>query len=524
MPAHVRFHNGTPTLFLDGRPVFAGLIWDSGPRADGYPGAAVARRYAEAGIHLHTFDVGSQNTNEWCGPHEGGDGHFDFSQTETRFRRVLDADPEARFHLRVHLDMRSAWWLNLYPDECEVTSDGRRFFASFASIVWREQARDFLRTYIAHFESIGLADRVIAYQTGAGGTGEWVKGEGSMASRCADYYLLQDLLEDRLPPCRLYIFLNPFRLDRDRREALARTLRRSGRTALWIYAPGYIEDEPALEHMTALTGFRFGRGEHPWGPLMHVTAFDHPITEKLPQDLVWGTNSVLGPVFHLEDPEARVLGQVVYAQGECRPGMGVKTFDGWTSVYVAAPNIPAPVLRGVARYAGVHLYSEDGDALISRDEGSGERNKWVFWYGAGRTEFHLNSPTMAGVFLGSAPWTPNLLLFSRSSTADGAWTQAAAAASATSNTVTFPGISDFSQFIIGTTGDSPLVGTLIRGDVNLDNTVNILDVIVVVRIILGALPAPSPETPEFFVADANEDGAIDVLDVVHTVNIILRIF
>jgi hypothetical protein len=117
--------------------------------------------------------------------------------------------------------------------------------------------------------------------------------------------------------------------------------------------------------MTELTGFRYGKGEHPWGPLVHLVDFEHPITRGLPQDLFWGTNSGLGPLFHLEDPEARILGQVVYSQGRCRPGFGVKEFPEWTSIYVAAPNIPAPVLRGVARFAGVHLYSGEGDVLYA---------------------------------------------------------------------------------------------------------------------------------------------------------------
>ena len=132
--------------------------------------------------------------------------------------------------------------------------------------------------------------------------------------------------------------------------------------------------------MTELTGFRFGKGEHAWGPLMHILDFQHPITTGLRQDLFWGTNSRLGPVFHLEDPEAKVLGQVVYSQGRCKPGLGVKEFTDWKSVYVAAPNIPAPVLRGVARYAGVHLYSEAGDVLYATPQllgvhtvGGGER-------------------------------------------------------------------------------------------------------------------------------------------------------
>jgi len=180
-----------------------------------------------------------------------------------------------------------------------------------------------------------------------------------------DAYLLEDFLYGRLPPYKLYIFLNPFHLDRFRREALARELRRDGRVALWIYAPGYIREEPSLAHMEELTGFRFAKGSNPWGPLMHLTDFTHPITQGLNQELYWGTNNRLDPIFHLDDPEAVVLGQVVYSLGRCKPGMGVKVFPQWTSIYIAAPNVPAPVLRGIARYAGVHLYSEAGDVLYA---------------------------------------------------------------------------------------------------------------------------------------------------------------
>ena len=106
--------------------------------------------------------------------------------------------------------------------------------------------------------------------------------------------------------------------------------------------------------MTDLTGFRFGKGDHAWGPLMHITDFEHPITRGLPQDLFWGTNSRIGPLFHLEDPEARRSwarwstrwGAASRALGsrDCSRGRGM-----WTSIYIAAPNVPAPVLRGIAR-------------------------------------------------------------------------------------------------------------------------------------------------------------------------------
>jgi len=54
----------------------------------------------------------------------------------------------------------------------------------------------------------------------------------------------------------------------------------------------------------------------------------------------------------------------------------------------------------------------------------------------------------------------------------------------------------------------------ILGDINSDNTVNVLDVVILVSIILGN----SEETPN---ADVNLDGMINVLDVVTLINIIL---
>ncbi len=200
-----------------------------------------------------------------------------------------------------------------------------------------------------------------------------------------DVYLLDDLLEGHLPEYKLYVFLNPWRLDGRRREALARIVRRPGKTALWTYAAGFVNDDVSTDNMTGLTGFRFGRTDNAWGPFMHVTDFDHPVTRGMHQDLFWGTTAPLAPWFHLQDPEARVLGQVVGSLGRCRPGLGVKELPAtgggtWRSAWCATPNVPAPLLRGMARWAGVHLYSEAGDVLYATRDllavhtaGGGER-------------------------------------------------------------------------------------------------------------------------------------------------------
>ena len=55
-----------------------------------------------------------------------------------------------------------------------------------------------------------------------------------------DIYLLQDLLEGKLPPYKLYIFLNAFRLDARRAASgWPTSCAATARWPLWMYAPGY---------------------------------------------------------------------------------------------------------------------------------------------------------------------------------------------------------------------------------------------------------------------------------------------
>ena len=65
-----------------------------------------------------------------------------------------------------------------------------------------------------------------------------------------------------------------------------------------------------------------------------------------------------------------------------------------------------------------------------------------------------------------------------------------------------------------------LVGesNFIEGDINLDGTVNILDIVVLVNFILDS---QSPSDSEFSSSDLNGDGFLNVLDIVQLVNIIL---
>ena len=58
-----------------------------------------------------------------------------------------------------------------------------------------------------------------------------------------------------------------------------------------------------------------------------------------------------------------VLGR--YADAEGKPALALKRFPDWTSVYSATPGLPSGLLRNLAQTAGVHIYSETGDAFYA---------------------------------------------------------------------------------------------------------------------------------------------------------------
>ena len=58
----------------------------------------------------------------------------------------------------------------------------------------------------------------------------------------------------------------------------------------------------------------------------------------------------------------------------------------------------------------------------------------------------------------------------------------------------------------------------IEGDLNLDSSVDILDIVLLVNLILGEF---EPSESQLSAADLNQDSVIDVIDIVTLVNMIL---
>jgi hypothetical protein len=190
-----------------------------------------------------------------------------------------------------------------------------------------------------------------------------------------DTYILQDL--DNIPDYKLYIFLDTFALSEKEKESIRRVVRKKGRTALWIYAPGYItENGLSDEAMSEITGIRLLSRNMSGQLRASLCDMQHPITAGCAPGLEWEVSEPVGPVITSRDKDAQVLGMWHLSPGfdnlgrerigvEFGTGLVVKELDGWRSVWCGVPNIPASLLRGIAAYAGVHIYSDANDFLCA---------------------------------------------------------------------------------------------------------------------------------------------------------------
>jgi hypothetical protein len=180
----VKFHNGVPTLYVDGAP-HNGLCFAS---YDQVP--AEYREFADAGVNLFSFVISptgcAYHNNQrkpekfdlWIAP-----GQFDFANFDERVHRVLSANPEAKIFPRLSL-CAPLWWLRDNPDELGrgtdkdgkeiVLSDGGRQAPSWASDKWRKDTLEALHRLLEHVEASDYAENIIGWHLVSGTTEEWM--------------------------------------------------------------------------------------------------------------------------------------------------------------------------------------------------------------------------------------------------------------------------------------------------------------------------------------------------------------
>lgn len=207
-----------------------------------------------------------------------------------------------------------------------------------------------------------------------------------------DVYLLSDIASEKMPDYKLYIFLNAFTVDDSLRETIRQKVQRDNAVAAWFYAPGFVTGEGTFseEAMQQLTGIRLKHEPQQHELQVNVADCAHPIIAEMKKDesTQFEKTRAIGPVFWAEDPEATVLGRFAHAP---RAALVVRDFGNWRSVYCASPEMPTSVLRGLLRYAGVHVYSTTDDPFSAN-------NNYLMLHAATSGEKKITLPERCNVY------------------------------------------------------------------------------------------------------------------------------
>jgi hypothetical protein len=190
---------------------------------------------------------------------------------------------------------------------------------------------------------------------------------------------LNRLVAEKLPGrYKLFIFLNAPFLNERERTVIREKIACKGHTVLWICCPGYISEKGlSTDNVSDLTGIKIVEEGFGGKVRLAITDFENDITKEVPRNLLFGTNEPTGPLFWCIDKDAQHIGEqycmpALGSDWQWRTGMvanktglAVKEFKDWRSVWCGVPNIPSPLLRGIAKKAGAHVYVDTDDVVYA---------------------------------------------------------------------------------------------------------------------------------------------------------------
>jgi hypothetical protein len=195
-----------------------------------------------------------------------------------------------------------------------------------------------------------------------------------------DVVLLNDLLEGRVGPYRLLVFPQLAYLTSDRRGRLKEYLEATESSALWLHAPGWLDENgPSADNVRQLTGLGVRIEEHGGHLDAEVSAGEHWLTRGTEPGTAYGSSAGLderrqralpwtldperiGPRVSIGDDRAVTLASLRDG-GEA--ALAVRETKDRFDVLSTAPAPPALIFRNVAQRAGAHLYAPLGDVVYA---------------------------------------------------------------------------------------------------------------------------------------------------------------
>jgi hypothetical protein len=163
---------------------------------------------------------------------------------------------------------------------------------------------------------------------------------------------------------KLVIFLNCWNMTNTQRTYVD-SLKGNNRVLMFSYAPGYFNgNSTSLSNMQTVTGMTMGVGaETLITPTVYVKS-GHLLGNNLIAKGVTSFGPTSGSIckqIYVNDGTATILGG--NSSGGTTKYMAIKDNTTWQSIYTITPYMHQKALKEIARYAGVHIYSEADDTF-----------------------------------------------------------------------------------------------------------------------------------------------------------------
>ena len=175
-------------------------------------------------------------------------------------------------------------------------------------------------------------------------------------------FLLSDVCAGKVPKeTKVLFFFNAYKITPQQRQQLHKTLAEGGKTAVWFYAPGYIDGKKAdVQNIEKLTGIKVEKISGSILPRFNMKNNFYEL--KKGQTIGVNVRKPLNTMFKIIKGQAGVNYLADYKDSNYA-GMASKQMKGWKSVLFCGVRFGSGVFRALARDSGVHIFCNSYDSI-----------------------------------------------------------------------------------------------------------------------------------------------------------------
>ncbi|MFA7231463.1 MAG: beta-galactosidase [Victivallaceae bacterium] len=173
-------------------------------------------------------------------------------------------------------------------------------------------------------------------------------------------YLLSDVCAGKVPKeTKVLFFFNAYKIDEQQRKELHKVLAAGRKTAVWFYAPGYIDGKKAdVANIQRLTGIAVERISSPMRS-------EFKLNKELPglkKGHNFGVKNTINTMFTIvkDQPGVDYLADYV---GIDYAGMASKQMGEWKSILFCGLRFGPEMFRALAKDSNVHIYCDSNDSI-----------------------------------------------------------------------------------------------------------------------------------------------------------------